>query len=134
MGCDGKTHARFTAVNLVVRLNMLKLLFSVSLFYFVFASEVLADPSTAPKSGTVTKADFFLYSCVHEYMTINKIKAFDGSVSYAVEFSSLSSDELNRLYDLAQRYAASIRKPDYNDTEHGLPAVLVLCQLESKKV
>lgn len=117
-----------------VRLDMLKLLFSVSLFYFVFASEVLADPSTDPKSGTVTKADFFLYSCVHEYMTINKIKAFDGSVSYAVEFSSLSSDELNRLYDLAQRYAASIRKPDYNDTEHGLPAVLVLCQLESKKV
>ncbi len=39
-----------------------------------------------------------------------------------------------RLYDLAQRYAASIRKPDYNDTEHGLPALLVLCQLESKKV
>ncbi len=77
---------------------MLKLLFSVSLFYFVFASEVLADPPTDPKSGTVTKSDFFLYSCVHEYMKINKIKAFDGSVSYAVEFSSLSSDELNRLY------------------------------------
>ena len=116
------------------RLDMFKLLFSISLFYFVFASEVLADPPTDPRYGTVTKADFFLYSCVHEYMKINKIKAFDGSISYAVEYSALSSNELIRLYDLAQRYAASIRKPDYNDTEHGLPAVLVLCQLESKKV
>ncbi len=87
-----------------------------------------------PKMGSVTKQDFFLYSCVREYMKANSIQVFDGSVAYGVEYSSLSHEELTQTYEAAKEFASTIRAPEYGDTEHGLPAVLVLCQKEARKL
>lgn len=94
------------------------------------AASLAADPRQAP----VTARDFFLYSCVHEYMQANAIRSFDGSVAYAVEHSRLSAEELDRLYDQARAFAQSIRAPDYADEEHGRPAVLAACAREAGKL
>jgi hypothetical protein len=91
-----------------------------------------AGPPRDPREGSVTKRDFFFYSCVHEYMQANAIRNFDGSVAYAVEYSRMSGEELNRIYIAATAFAKSIGAPDYSDTEHGLPAVLVACEREAK--
>jgi hypothetical protein len=93
-----------------------------------------AVPPTDPRMGSVTKQDFYLYSCVREYMRANSIQIFDGSVSYGVEYSNLNFEELSEINKAAKQFASSIRAPDYKDVEHGLPAVLVLCQNQSKKI
>lgn len=90
-------------------------------------------PATDHRIDSVTEQDFFFYSCVRQYMEINSIDVFDGSVTYAVEYSNVSSKNLSRIYESAKSFAQTIRKPDYQDKEHGLPAVLVLCQRESRK-
>ena len=91
------------------------------------------EPPRDPRQGTVTSQDFFFYSCVREYMKANYIPIFDGSVAYGVEYSDLSSEVLSRLHKAAQTFARTIRAPDYSDQEHGLPAVLVVCQEEAKR-
>jgi hypothetical protein len=67
-------------------------------------------------------------------MKANSIQIFDGSVSYGVEYSDLNYKELSAINKAAKKFAGSIGAPDYKDVEHGLPAVLVLCQSESKKM
>jgi len=83
--------------------------------------------------GSVSQRDFFLYSCMREYMKANSIQLFDGSVSYGVEYANLSAEELSSLHKAAVVFTQGIRAPDYSDREHGLPAVFVLCQEESEK-
>lgn len=102
-------------------------------FSLVFSVTVHAGPSMEPQMGSVTEQDFFFYSCIREYMLANSIQVFDGSVSYGVEYSNLNFDQLSALNKAAKKFAKAIRAPDYKDIEHGLPAVLVLCQQESKK-
>ena len=82
---------------------------------------------------SVSAQDFFFFSCVRQYMEFNSINVFDGSVAYAVEYSNLRSKELSDIYSSAKKFAETIPKPNYQDQEHGLPAVLVLCQKESHK-
>lgn len=91
-----------------------------------------ADP--APKvaeAGSVTPQDYFFYSCVQSYLKAHAIPPFDGSVAYAVEYSTLSGEELARLYAAAQDYASTLRAPDYSDSEHGSPAVLAMCRRQA---
>ncbi len=67
-------------------------------------------------------------------MSANGIRNFDGSVAYAVEYSSFSAEELDRLSTAAKATAESIGAPNYNDPEHGLHAVLVICEREAANV
>ena len=92
-----------------------------------------ADAPKDPREGSVTKRDFFFYACVHEYMRANGVQNFDGSVAYAVEFSKLSGDEMDRLYNAATAVAEKIGAPNYKDPEHGLHAVLVDCERAARK-
>lgn len=89
------------------------------------------DSAGEARQRAVTKRDFFFYSCVHEYMAAHSIRNFDGSLAYAVEYSDLSAEELTRLHNSAKAFARTIGPPDYTDEEHGLRAVLVLCQQQA---
>ena len=103
--------------------------FSLTVLLTSCTSNTLTNkPPTDPRQGSVTKQDFFFYSCMQHYMQMNAIRVFDGSVAYAVEFSDLSSEELTRIHQSAKSFAETLPKPDYADQEHGLPAVLVACQ------
>jgi hypothetical protein len=93
--------------------------------------EMLAT-SFRVRSKSVTNADFFFYSCVHEYMKAHSIKIFDGSMAYAVEYMDAPAETIMTLHKAAKDYALTIRAPDYSDPEHGLPAVFVLCQDKAK--
>lgn len=99
----------------------------------VVCAAAQAEPSSTLRGGSVSPRDFFLYSCVNAYMKANAIRIFDGSVGYGVEHSRLSGEELSALHAAAADFAQTIRAPDYADQEHGLPAVLVLCQDASEK-
>ena len=105
----------------------------VIIYILFFSVASYAGSPVDSKAGSVTKRDFFFYSCVREYMLANSIQVFDGSVSYGVEYSNLNFEQLSAISKAAKKFAGSIRAPDYKDIEHGLPAVLVLCQNESKK-
>ncbi len=100
----------------------------------VLSSHVFAEsPPVDPRQGSVDSKDFFFYSCVREYMKQNSIKIFDGSVEYGVEYSDLASIDLLTIGKAALDFASKIRKPNFDDLEHGRPAVLVLCEKESEK-
>ncbi|WP_460049298.1 hypothetical protein [Sessilibacter sp. MAH2] len=106
------------------------------IFITIFAFSVIAfaGPSKDLRMGTISKSDFFFYSCVRQYMLANSIKVFDGSVNLGVEYSNLNYQELMEIGNKSKAYAASIRAPDYSDSEHGLSAVLILCQEEGEKI
>ena len=105
-----------------------------ALFIFSIGFSVSAkQPPVDLRAGSVTAQDFFLYACVHEYKKRHSIKSFDSSVAYAVEYSNLSSEALDRIYQLAKDFSKALDSPNYEDQEHGLTAVLVACQNESKK-
>lgn len=97
-----------------------------------YPREAIDQPPVDLRIGSVTVQDFFLYSCVHEYKKLNLIKHFDSSVAYAVEYSDLSSEDLGRIYQLAKDFAKTIGTQKGEDQEHGLPAVLLACQNESR--
>ena len=81
--------------------------------------------------GIASAFDFFTYSCIRQYEEMHSIRSYDGSLGYAVEWSHLGADELERLSASARVAAASIPAPNYADTEHGLPAVALVCRRAS---
>ena len=98
-----------------------------------FLSACAAGTARDPREGSVNARDFFFYSCVREYLQANSIRNFDGSLAYAVEYSSMPADELDRIYAAAATFAKTLASPNYSDPEHGLPPVLVSCEKEAKR-
>ena len=98
-----------------------------------FLSACAAGTARDPREGSVNARDFFFYSCVREYLQANSIRNFDGSLAYAVEYSSMPADELDRIYAAAATFAKTLSAPNYSDPEHGLPPVLVSCEKEAKR-
>ncbi len=98
----------------------------------VLASCAASGPPKDPDRPTVTARDFFVYSCLTAYMKANSVPLFDGSLAYAVEYADAEPEVLEQLYQAAKKVAASMPPPNYADTEHGSPAVLVRCQRESR--
>ncbi len=99
---------------------------------FVLIVYVGVSEASDPQRGSVTNADFFFYSCVHEYMKAHSIKLFDGSMAYAVEYMDAPAETIMTLHKAAKDFALTIRASDYSDPEHRLPAVLVLCKDKAK--
>jgi hypothetical protein len=93
-----------------------------------------ARSKTEAPARAVSAADFFFYSCVHEYLKTRALPVFDGSMAYAVEFSDLEPQRLDRLHAAARKHARTIRAPDLSDPEHGRPAVLALCREGARDV
>lgn len=86
------------------------------------------DPAGALPLRAVAPADFYLYSCLSEYLKAHALPEFDGSMAYAVEHSDMAPEQLDQLHRAARTQARSIRAPDRADPEHGQPAVLALCR------
>lgn len=99
----------------------------------LYAVAVLAACSVRPDGslGIASASDLFAYSCIRQYEEMHSIRSYDGSLSYAVEWSRLGAEELERLSASARAVAASIPAPNYADTEHGLPAVAAVCRRAS---
>lgn len=106
----------------------------VILFSLGACSSYRVESPQKEATRNISKRDFFFYNCVHEYMKKNSIQNFDASVGLAVELSKFSFEELNEINKSAKNTAFGIRAPDYSDEEHGLPAVLIICQDESEKI
>jgi hypothetical protein len=104
----------------------------IALLVTTSASSV--EVTTDPQKSFVGSDDFFLYSCLREYMAMNSIQIFDNSGALVVEYSNLSSEALNQIYQSAKTYAETIPSPNFTDSEHGLQAVIFLCQRESVKL
>ncbi len=115
------------------RLRVLRSVAAVVLLTSIGALQACAEqqPPQEARTSPVSKQAFFFYSCVQEYLRVHAIPLFDGSVAYAVENSDLSAETLSEVHGAAAAAARRIRAPDYSDPEHGLPAVLVVCQQEA---
>lgn len=102
--------------------------------FLLFAFGLLVLISACSRSEPVEEMnsrqarDFYLYSCVSEYMNEHAIRNFDGSVAHIVENSELDANQLTELYSQAQDFSHSLPPPDYEDPEHGLPPVMALCK------
>jgi len=99
----------------------------------LFAALLTAPASeAAPPRRAVEPRDFFVYGCVTEYARAHALPLYDSSISYAVEYGRMGSEEMARLYDAAKAFALTLRAPDLKDEDHGGVAVLALCLEESR--
>jgi hypothetical protein len=80
----------------------------------------------------VSLRDFFLFACQNAYAKAHGFPLFDNSLGYAVEFSTASGEELDRVYKAAEAFGLSLRAPDPKDSDHGGVAVSALCLQESR--
>jgi len=100
--------------------------------YLMGCTATAGNSGAIPGSNPVSLRDLFFYSCVREYLLANDIPVFDNSTAYAVEYSLDSFETLSRVHDAAKEFAATIGPPNYEDQEHGRPALLAACLEESR--